>query len=314
MQTIIGVDIGGTKCAVVLGQAYDGGLSILEKRVFATKDYRLPEQAFEKIATEIESLAAGKDVSSIGIVCGGPLDSGMGRICSPPNLPGWDDVPICEYFQLRFSIPAILKNDADACALAEWQFGAGRGTENFVFITFGTGLGAGLILGGRLYTGKQCMAGELGHWRMSSHGPVGYGKTGSLEGFCSGGGIAQLIAQKLLELRQRGLRHPLMNLTDPPSAKDVFNLARNNDPLCLGIAAEVGRVFGQAAAMLIDLLNPEVIVAGSIFTKAYDLLHPIVKETVKLEALSISASGCRILPSELGNSIGDMAALAAALQ
>ena len=111
---------------------------------------------------------------------------------SPPNLPGWDNIDIVKQIKTHFGVPVHLQNDANACALAEWKFGAGRGTKNMVFLTFGTGLGAGLILDGKLYSGTNDNAAELGHIRLDRFGPVGFGKTGSFEGFCSGGGIAQL--------------------------------------------------------------------------------------------------------------------------
>ena len=313
MDNIIGVDIGGTKCGVILGRASGDKIDIIEKRAFLTKDYPHPERALAKCAGDIESLIKGHKITAVGICCGGPLDNIKGIIQSPPNLPGWDDIPICQFFQERFSVPAYLQNDANACALAEWRYGAGKGTENFIFLTFGTGLGAGLIINSRLYAGKQCMAGEIGHWRMYPFGPVGYGKAGSLEGFCGGGGIAQLAGQKLLELRQMGKSHILMEKPQPPEAKDVFRLAVEKDPLCLEIITTIGETFGKAASMLIDLLNPQVIAGGSIFTRQYDLLYPIVREMVSRESLSLSGENCRILPSELGEEIGDIGALAVAL-
>ena len=130
------------------------------------------------------------DISAIGISCGGPLNSKKGVILSPPNLPGWDNIEIVNIIKDRLDVPAKLQNDANACALAEWKYGAGRGSNNMIFLTFGTGFGAGLILDGRLYNGVNCMSGEIGHVRLTEYGPVGYGKAGSCEGYCSGGGIA----------------------------------------------------------------------------------------------------------------------------
>lgn len=131
------------------------------------------------------------EIRSVGISCGGPLDPVRGIIQSPPNLPGWCDVPITEIVRAKTGVPVFLQNDANACALAEWRFGAGRGTQNMVFLTFGTGLGAGIIVNGGILNGASGMAGECGHVRLASDGPVGYGKAGSFEGFCSGGGLAR---------------------------------------------------------------------------------------------------------------------------
>ena len=181
MKRFIGIDIGGTKCAVVSGSLEAG---VRDKIRFDTVSC---EQTLAQIYAAVEKLMPA---DAIGVSCGGPLDEKRGVILSPPNLPGWDEVHIVEELERRFGIPAKLLNDANAGALAEWNFGAGRGSENMLFLTFGTGLGAGLILGGRLYSGTNGNAGEIGHIRLAPSGPIGYGKAGSFEGFCSGGGIA----------------------------------------------------------------------------------------------------------------------------
>ena len=143
-------------------------------------------------------------LDGIGVSCGGPLNSETGVILSPPHLPGWDRVPIVEWLTREFQVRARLQNDANAGALAEWRYGSGRGLRNVIFCTFGTGFGAGLVLNGRLYTGTNDMAGEVGHVRLRSDGPVGYGKRGSVDGCCSGSGIAQLARQYILEEWQQG--------------------------------------------------------------------------------------------------------------
>ncbi|MBQ7901590.1 MAG: ROK family protein, partial [Clostridia bacterium] len=194
-MSFIGIDIGGTKCAVVLGNKNG---EILNKIRFETTT---PHDTMQNIKDAVEKLGA---CEAIGISCGGPLDSKRGVIMSPPNLPGWDDVHITEIFERQFGVPAFLQNDADACALAEWRFGAGKGCDNMIFLTFGTGMGAGLILGGALYSGSCDCAGEIGHVRMADNGPVGYGKEGSFEGFCSGSGIAQIGMSMARAMLQKG--------------------------------------------------------------------------------------------------------------
>lgn len=189
---LAGVDIGGTKCAACIGRADGEQVEVLCRAVpRATREYT-PAGMLEALAGDLRdclaALPAWERAEGIGISCGGPLDSRAGIVLSPPNLSGWDAVPAAKILSERTGLPAWLCNDANAGALAEWQYGAGRGCRDLVFLTFGTGLGAGLILGGRLYEGASGMAGELGHIRLEAHGPVGYGKAGSFEGFCSGGG------------------------------------------------------------------------------------------------------------------------------
>ena len=205
---LFGLDIGGTKCAVTLGQCSKEAIQILGKRRFETLPS--PYDTLQKMLSCIEALLKEHslipaDVAAAGISCGGPLDPERGVILSPPNLPGWDTIPVVEFFQSKTGIRCLLQNDANACAVAEWKLGAGRGFRNLIFLTFGTGLGAGLILDGRLYSGTNGNAGEAGHIRLSAHGPAGYGKVGSFEGFCSGKGIAQLGKTLALEALQKGI-------------------------------------------------------------------------------------------------------------
>ena len=303
----IGIDIGGTKCAVVLGDD-----THIEKKIkFATTTC---EETIEKISNAVAEIGEG---DAIGISCGGPLDSTSGVIMSPPNLVGWDDVHITDILSDRFGIPAYLCNDANACALAEWKYGAGRGAKNMVFLTFGTGFGAGIILDGRLYNGTNGMAGEIGHIRLSDYGPVGYGKQGAIEGFCSGGGIAQIGKTLALEKLQTGLTLPYcksVSELDSINAKILADYAELGDEVGLRAYEICGEMLGRSAAILVDLLNPEAIVIGSIFTRSEALIRPHMERILKKEALSSAYGVCRILPAELGESIGDYAALAVAFE
>lgn len=312
---LLGFDIGGTKCAAILGKTDGSTINPVEKTIFATADFPNPYDCIHKFVVEAEKLLkkypAAKP-ASIGISCGGPLDSSAGVIQSPPNLPGWDDIPVCRLLADHFRIPAKLCNDADACALAEWKFGAGRGSKNMIFLTFGTGMGAGLILNGKLYTGVCGMAGECGHIRLAEEGPAGYGKRGSFEGFCSGGGIAQLgraYAEKNLPLPWCETENDLEKIT----AKSIALAAAAGDPAAKEIMAESGRRLGQALAIFIDLLNPEKIIIGSIFQRSEELLRPEMEKVIEQETLGQNRTTCKILPAELGDTIGDIAALSVAL-
>ncbi len=253
---------------------------------------------------------------AIGISCGGPLDEENGVILSPPNLPGWDEIPIVAIMEEATGIPSYLCNDADACALAEWRFGAGAGCRNMVFLTFGTGFGAGLILDGRLYSGTNGGAGEIGHLRLEHFGPVGYGKRGSMEGFVSGGGIAQLARTAALEQLQVGKTTAYCKshaeLADV-TAQTVAVAAKAGDPTAIEVYRLCGEMLGRGLSLLIDLFNPERIVIGSIYVRASELLIPTMRETIAAEALPGNAAVCEILPAVLGESLGDVAALSIAI-
>jgi len=234
---------------------------------------------------------------------------------SPPNLPGWDNIPIVKILEERFGIRAALQNDANACALAEWKFGAGAGTRNMVFLTFGTGLGAGLVIDGHLFAGTNDNAGEVGHLRLADYGPVGYGKAGSFEGFCSGSGIAQLAQTAVREKMQMGGRPVLLpksGVVEEITAKDVSDAANKGDALALDVMRTSGEQLGRGLSMLIDILNPEVIVIGSIYARAENLLAPHCQRIIEREALPLARKVCRVVPAALGEEIGDMAALSVA--
>jgi glucokinase len=321
MNNIVGIDIGGTKCAISLGKIETkGGISVVDKIVYQTGSYSGPYEMLGQLLQGFQQLVdkhriSIMDVESIGISCGGPLDSVRGVILSPPNLPGWDNIPIISFFQHQTGVATALQNDANACALAEWKFGAGKGLQNVVFLTFGTGMGAGLILDGKLYSGTNDNAGEVGHIRLENMGPVGYGKAGSFEGFCSGSGIAQLAQIKTRERLQMG--RPVsfctnINEIGSITAKMVAEAAYNKDPLAIEIFEICGTYMGKALSVLIDILNPEMIILGSIFVRSRDLLVSAINKQIQTEALPLSAKVCNVVPAKLGESIGDYAALSVA--
>lgn len=319
MKKFIGIDIGGTKCAATLGESEAENIKIAAKERFETPA-RNPQETIKKLFEATDAILKEKnlsaaDIAAFGISCGGPLDSKRGIIQNPPNLPAWDNIKICDAFSERYGVPCGLQNDANACALAEWKFGAGRGFDDIAFLTFGTGLGSGLILDGRLYCGANDNAGEVGHIRLGRFGPVGYGKRGSFEGFCSGAGIAKIAKDKVLEQLQMG-RHPTLcpdaDKLASLNAKTVADAADAGDKLALEIYAESGRMLGFGLSVIIDILNPQRIIIGGIFTRSRNLLWRHAVEVLEREALPTALSACEIVPAELGEFIGDYAALSVA--
>ncbi len=284
MGKFLGFDIGGTKCAVVLG---DENGNVFKKIRFETTGFKESLDSLLKAGQELFC----EEVLALGVSCGGPLSSKTGVIMSPPNLSDWVDVPIVKILEEKFGRPAFLKNDADASAIAEWKWGSAKGYNNAVFLTCSTGMGAGLILGGRAYSGSCDMAGEVGHIRLYDDGHIGYGKRGSFEGCCSGGGMAQY---------------------GKGSAKDLAFAARGGDVEAIEIYKQFGRDLGKGIAVIVDILNPEIVVIGSIFERARDLIEPYMYETLKREALPLSLEGLKIVPAALGDAIGDKAALGVA--
>ena len=312
---ILGFDIGGTKCAVMTAEYENGDIKLLKKEKCPTDRSITPTEMIDRLIEMADSII-DKKPEAIGISCGGPLDSKKGVIMNPPNLPGWDNIHIVEQIEAHYEVPTKLQNDANACAVAEWKFGAGKGKDNVVFMTFGTGLGAGLILDGKLYSGTNDNAGELGHIRLDRFGPVGYGKAGSFEGFCSGGGIAQLGYTMALEKAQSGqypaFFKPGMTAKDV-TAKTIADAADAGDETALEVYRTCGEYLGKGLSILIDLLNPEVVVIGSIFARSHNLLWEPCKKVIDKEALPLAAKCCEVVPAALGEQIGDYAAIATAL-
>ena len=316
----LGIDIGGTKCAVVLGKGeIPDNISdfIIDKIKFPTNVNRGYNEIVKEILSEADELLKRNNVKNteligVGISCGGPLNSKKGVIMCPPNLPDWDNVPIVDIVSEHFGVKAILHNDANACAVAEWRFGAGRGYQNLVFLTFGTGMGAGLILDGKLYTGTNDGAGEVGHIRLSEDGPEGYGKKGSFEGFCSGGGIkklAELTAIKYLEENKKSSlfknEADFENLTAVNVAKAMYE----GDEFATAVYKKCAEYLGRGLSVIIDIINPEAIVIGSIFERNEEFFQSEIKEIIENEALTDNVKSCKILSAELGDSIGDFASL-----
>ena len=316
----LGIDIGGTKCAVILGK---GELSentenfIIDKIKFPTEVSRGWKDILEEILKMGDELLSRNNVNKsdligVGISCGGPLDSKKGTINCPPNLPDWDSVPIVKIVSEHFGVRCVLHNDANACAVAEWRFGAGKGYNNLVFLTFGTGMGAGLILDGRLYCGTNDCAGEVGHIRLAEDGPVGYGKSGSFEGFCSGGGIknlTEITARKYLAENKESILFKTEKDIEKLDAKLVAEAMYEGDEFAKEVYTKCAEYLGRGLSIIIDILNPEAIIIGSIYERNQEFFLPIIKEIIKKEALSYNADVCKILPAELGDSIGDFAAL-----
>jgi glucokinase len=310
---LLGFDIGGTKCAVLMGEARGERIEIVQKEVMPTD--RPVYDMIEALFLRAERMLGRQKLTTlegIGISCGGPLSSKRGMILSPPNLPGWDNVPMVKMTEDRFGKRTLLQNDANACAMAEWKFGAGMGYNNVIFLTFGTGMGAGLILDGRLYSGTTDLAGEVGHLRLSDMGPVGFGKSGSFEGWASGGGIAQLAQSMVRQKLQMGEKvsfcegfSELYQLT----ARSVAEAAFAGDELAKEIYRVCGYWLGRGMALLIDVLNPEIIILGSIFGRVRPLIEPSMRSVLDAETLADSNADCRIVPAGLGESIGDIAAL-----
>jgi glucokinase len=311
----VGVDIGGTKTAVVVSAAPP---EIAGRKEFATEPENGPERALKHIAASIRELlseAGATGIHAIGVSCGSPLDRVRGIIQQPPNLPTWIDVPIKARLEKEFGALCSLENDANAGAVAEYRHGAGQGSRTMIFVTMGTGFGAGVVIEGRLFHGVTDSAGEIGHVRLTRKGPVGYNKAGSVEGWASGGGIAQVAREAVQKAESEGIKTALsavLETTGRVSAKDIAEAAERGDSVALEILRQTGERTGEALAILIDLFNPDRIVMGGIAMRLGDLIFAPARQVIAREALPHAAAVCRIVGAQLNERIGDVAAICVA--
>ena len=317
-QAWVGVDIGGTKTAIVLSMEPPAIASRIE---FPTLPEEGPERVLALIKKSIREIICSRELcegqlAAIGISCGGPLNRTLGVIQSPPNLSTWEDVPITSILQKEFNTECRLENDANAGAVAEHRFGAGQGVQHMVFLTMGTGMGAGIIANGRLYHGASDLAGEIGHVRLTRSGPVGHNKAGSVEGWASGGGMAQVARRKVSAAIRKG-EHASTATTLRKSGKitaqDIGLAAQQGDVLAKRIIRNTGKRLGEALAILVDVLNPERIVIGGLAMRMGEELLVPARTVLAQESLAASYERCEIVPAALGEQIGDIAAICVAM-
>ena len=312
---VVGIDIGGTKLATVVA---DNTGHILNKVRKPTLSDRGPEYALQLLFDMVRETVELSDleqeaISAIGVSCGGPLDTKTGIVYSPPNLPGWDALPLKAQLESEFHIPVTIENDANASALAEYRFGGGRGYSAVLYMTMSTGIGGGIVIDGQVYHGANDSAGEVGHQILLPDGPsCGCGKRGCLEALCSGPAIARR-AQAAVRNNSTSAAM-LLNLVngriEDVRSEHVLEAARQGDVLALQLVEETAYYMGWGIANLVNVLNPDIVLLGTIAIAAGDLLLDPIRKTVSEFAMTRPAEAVKIAPAQLGDKLGDLAAIA----
>lgn len=312
MAYFAGVDIGGTKIAVGIGNT-EG--KILHEMRFPTEEVPRGEDGLNRIADAVKSLCAEEknpgpqirfeEIAAVGIGSPGPLN--RGTLLKTANLPGWEGINLASGLQTRLEIPCRVENDATAAGMGEWMFGAGRGTSHMAYVTVSTGIGSGIITNSQLYSGGRGNAGELGHLVLIPDGPPCHcGQQGCLETLASGTALARIATERRSE-------SPFLQQHQELDAPTVFAGAKAGDTVCQTIIEDMTRYLGQGLSFLVNLLNPERIVLGGGVMVNGDLLLPRIQQYTEQYSMPALYRTTEIVLAGLGQDSGLVGALAVAL-
>jgi glucokinase len=299
---IAGINVGGTTCSALVADK-DG--QVAERFAWPAHSERGPQAMIKEIVSALRSmLAKHGNIERIGIAIGGPMTGPAGVIESPPHLPGWDNLDLGAVLRKTFDLPVRIEHDAAACAFAEYLWGTFAGAHGLVYLTCGTGSGAGVVIGGRVIRGTGGASCEVGHSRLAYVGPKVWGKVGSVEAYCSASSLALLAAWRFPD------RWDSEALPDP---SEITSLAVKGDPE----AREVLRIsacgVGQLCANIADFLAPDVILLGSLARYVGEPWLRVVCDTFSEEVHPRLQSRTRVAPATLGEAVQDLSGIAAAL-
>jgi glucokinase len=298
---VLGLDIGGTKCAALVG---DASGAVLDRREWPSAVSRGPEAMIADLCTHgadlMERFGGRGRFRGIGVPVGGPLDAQQGVVHAPPNLPGWNAIPLRRIIEERLKLPAHVEHDAAACCLAEWLWGAGRGATRTLYLTCGSGFGAGLVIDGQIYRGARGRSPEIGHVRYRDEGPTAYGKRGCFEAFGAGNSLPRLAAWLF----------PQRFAAAPPAGQELAALAAAGDGDARAVLGQNALAVGDACALLGDLLVPDTIILGSLARYLGPDWMEQVRGRFTAAALEDVSGHCRVVPALLGARLQDCSALA----
>ncbi len=304
---VVTVDVGGSKIAL--------GIVSRDYRVLVRDDHpTLAEEGvgsvINRIISAVKQLVAScgmtmSQLCGISLAAAGAIYSQRGIITLSPNLPGWRDIPLGSIIKERLGIKTWLLNDANAAALGEHQFGAGRGVGNLIYLTIGTGIGGAIIIDGKLYTGACGSAGEIGHMTIEVNGPrCDCGNFGCLETLASGRAIAREAKNRISAGGKSALTEAVAGKIEDITAEVVATVAQQGDALANAVIKDVANYLGVGMVNLVNIFNPEVIIVGGGVASVGDLLLEPARQVVMERAFSVSAGAVRIVTAELGNDAG----------
>jgi glucokinase len=310
-KPVLTIDLGGTKIIA----------AIISSKVIARK-YQLtladegPQSVIKRVLSMIDHLLGLRNLDpsqldSISIAAAGAIDIEKGLVTLSPNLPGWRDIPLRDMVGEKYGVNTFLINDASAAALGEHYFGAGKGVNNLVMLTVGTGIGGGIIINGKLYSGPSGSAGEIGHMTIDVNGPkCSCGNIGCLERLVSGTAVAEEAIRRLSQGEKSSLAEFGRGKIKSITAEKVSLAAQNGDSLALEVISKAATYLGIGLVNLVNIFNPEMIIIGGGLAKVGDLLLEPARRVVRERAFQLSTRLVRIVPAQLGD---DAAVLGAAI-
>ena len=312
-KLILAVDIGGTKIATAL---VTGQGDILTRGHSSTPVGAAPEAITNSILRTIgDTISSGRvspsQLLGIGVAAAGLIDSDEGQVVFTPNIPGWIEVPLKAVIQQRFGVPTCMGNDATLAALGEWRFGLRKKVANLIYITVSTGIGAGIITDGRLYSGAHGFAGEAGHMTIHADGPVcNCGSTGCWEALASGTALAREARKEIEQGADTSIAELVGGDSSRIDASVVFEAAQKGDRLAGKLISRLAYYFGVGLANLVNIFDPELILVGGGVAKMGDLLLQPARSLVKERAYVTLTHDVEIRPALLGDDSGLLGAVA----
>ncbi|MFO7152840.1 MAG: ROK family protein [Bacillota bacterium] len=304
-ELAVGIDLGGTKIATGV---VDGEGHVLCRIELPTLAKEGPERVIQRMEESVYRVLQQMDLSladleGIGVCVPGPVEAGSGVVKNPPNLPGWQEVPLLSIMREKFNINVQLENDANAAALGEHLFGVGKGIENFIYITISTGIGGGVIAGGRLLRGESGGAAEIGHMTINFEGPTcGCGNRGCFEAYASGTAMARFAREGILAGRKTVLAD--LYKKEEVRAEHIFAAAREGDEFARELVEKEGFYLGVGLANVVNAYNPRRIAIGGGLTKAWDMFYERMLKVMRETALAASVENLEVVRAVLGQDVG----------
>ncbi len=300
---IVGVDLGGTNTKIAL---ISPSKKIVDRTTFYTALYKNKQGLIKRIADEVKNIITANkislgDVKGVGLGLPGLIDPTNGIVFKLINIPGWKNVPLKKILENKLNLPVSIDNDVNATCLAEFLYGAGKGSKNMVAVSLGTGVGAGIIINSSLYRGSSFSAGEFGHIQIDKNGPrCGCGNNGCLESFCGNYAIIRRAKSKIKRKKSTILSDKIRDLTP----YHLSQAAKKGDAIALETWRDIGNSLGVGLSFLVNVLNPErIVICGGVSNSGKYLMRPLIS-SLKKNSLSVPYNKVKVVFSKLGQDVG----------